>query len=288
MPRPADSTRMKNLSGKTALLTGASGGLGRYIALALAERGMNLALAAYPGEGLESLKDAVTQNGGRVLILVANLRHGSELRRLVEQTNLEFGRIDVLVNNAGLEYTAAYHELAEENIPDIIGVNLEAPMLLTRLVLPAMLERRCGHIVNMSSLAGKSGPAFQEPYAATKAGLIAFTASLRATYRGTGVSASVICPGFVEAGIYAKLKRDTGCSAPALLGTSPPEPVARAVVRAIERDLPEVIVNSLPVRPLFATATLFPRVGEFLIRQTGAHKFFGRVAEALKAKRRVG
>ena len=158
-------------------------------------------------------------------------------------------------------------------------------MLLTRLVLPEMLDRKCGHIVNMSSLAGKAGPAFQEPYAATKAALIAFTASLRASYRGTGVSASVICPGFVEAGIYAKLKKETGFAAPALLGTSLPEPVARAVLKAIRRDLPEVIVNSLPVKPLFATAILFPRLGEFLVGMTGAHRFFARAADALKQKR---
>jgi short-subunit dehydrogenase len=276
---------MRELSGKTAILTGASGGLGRYIALALAQHGVNLVLAAYPGEGLDSLKEVVSQFGIRAFPLVANFRHTSQLRSVVEEAKREFGRIDLLINNAGVEFTSAYHELPEENIGDIIGINLEAPMLLARLVLADMLERRCGHIVNMSSLAGKIGPAFQEPYAATKAALIAFTASLRATYRGTGVSASVICPGFVEAGIYAKLKKETGFPAPALLGTSPPEPVAQAVVKAIRRDLPEVIINPYPVKPLIATAILFPRLGEFLVRRTGAHEFFGRAAEALRRKR---
>ena len=276
---------MRDLSGKTAILTGASGGLGRYIALALAERGVNLFLAAYPGEGLESLKEEASRPGIRVISLVANFRHASQLRSVIEVANREFGRIDLLINNAGVEFTSAYHELPEEQIGDIIGINLEAPMLLTRLALPDMLARRCGHIVNMASLAGKAGPAFQEPYAATKAALIAFTVSLRASYRGTGVSASVICPGFVEAGIYAKLKKETGLAAPALLGTSSPEPVARAVIRAIQRDLPEIIVNPYPVKPLFATAILFPRLGETLVRWTGAHRFFARTAEALKRKR---
>jgi short-subunit dehydrogenase len=276
---------MEELSGKTAILTGASGGLGRHIALALARQGVNLMLAAYPGEGLDSLKEAACQYGTRAVSLVANFRHTSQLRSVVDETQKAFGRVDLLINNAGVEFTSAYHELPEENIGDIIGINLEAPMLLTRLVLPEMLDRKCGHIVNMSSLAGKAGPAFQEPYAATKAALIAFTASLRASYRGTGVSASVICPGFVEAGIYAKLKKETGFAAPALLGTSLPEPVARAVLKAIRRDLPEVIVNSLPVKPLFATAILFPRLGEFLVGMTGAHRFFARAADALKQKR---
>jgi short-subunit dehydrogenase len=143
-----------------------------------------------------------------------------------------------------------------------------------------MLERKRGHIVNISSLAGKAAPAFQEPYAATKAGLIAFTASLRATYRGSGVSASVIVPGFVEAGIYTRLKAKSGCPAPALIGTSPPEAIPRAVIRAIEKDLPEVVVNPIPVRPLFALAALLPSLGEWLFSQIDANEFFRKVVEA--------
>ncbi|HUR45673.1 MAG TPA: SDR family NAD(P)-dependent oxidoreductase, partial [Candidatus Saccharimonadales bacterium] len=155
-----------------------------------------------------------------------------------------------------------------------LTVNLEVPMVLTRLLLPGMLKRGCGHVVNMSSLAGKSGPGYQEPYAATKAGLIAFTSSLRGTYHGSGFSASVICPGFVEAGIYTRLKEKTGLAAPALLGTSRPEPVARAVVRCLRKDLPEAIINPLPVRPLFALTALAPSLGAWIMRKIGAHEFF--------------
>src|SRR6266446_2045991 len=170
----------------------------------------------------------------------------------------------------------------------MIAINLEAPMILSRLVLPGMLERRSGHIVNVSSLAGKAGPAFQEPYAATKAGLIAFTASLRATYRGSGVSASVISPGFVEAGIYANLKARTGYAAPVVLGTSAPETVPRAVIRAVERNIPEVIINSIPIRPLLVLNLLLPSFGEWLTHKTGASDFFGRVAKALKSSPTTG
>src|SRR5437867_261783 len=273
---------MRELAGKTAIVTGASGGLGRYIALALAEQGVNLVLAAYPGEGLESLKEAANQRGIRAFPLVANFRHASQLRSVVEEAKKEFGHIELLINNAGVEFTSAYHELPEENIGDIIGINLEAPMLLTRLVLPDMLDRGCGHIVNMASLAGKAGPAFQEPYAATKAALIAFTASLRASYRRAGVSASVVIPGFVEVGIYARLKARSGCSAPALLGTSAPETVARAVVRALQRDIPEIIVNPLPVRPLLALTALLPSTGQWVIDKIGTNDFFRRVVKAEK------
>ena len=111
---------------------------------------------------------------------------------------------------------------------------------------------------------------------------MAFTSSLRATYRGTGVSASVVTPGFVEAGIYANLKEKTHCSAPALLGTSSPQKVARAVVRCLEQDAFEIIINRYPVRPLFAFTMLFPRLGEWIADKIGTNEFSRRAVEAQK------
>ncbi len=168
----------------------------------------------------------------------------------------------------------------------MVRVNLIAPMLLTWLVLPGMLERRQGHIVNMSSLAGKAGPAYEEPYGATKAGLIGFTQSLRGTYRRSGVSASVVCPGFVEEGMYAKTKEEFGTVVPRLLGVSKPEVVASAVIRAIKKDLPEVIVNPGPIRPLLMMTAISPNLGEWMIERIGAVAVFRKVAE-LRADQRV-
>jgi short-subunit dehydrogenase len=273
---------MKIQPGNTVLLTGASGGLGAFMALAFANCKTKLALTSYPGSNLEELREAVEQCGGQAIAITSDLRDADQRRQLLQDIRRQLGPIDILVNNAGVELTSAYHELSEENICGMLEVNLEAPMILSRLVLPEMLERKRGHIVNISSLAGKSGPAFQEPYAATKAGLIAFTSSLRATYRGSGVSASVIVPGFVEAGIYAKLKAKSGCSAPAIMGTSPPEAIPHAVIRAIQNDLPEVIVNPMPVRPLLALTSLFPSFGEWVVNKIGTNDFFRKVVEAQK------
>ena len=273
---------MRIVAGQTVLLTGANGGLGVFMARAFADLKTRLALVAYPGAGLDRLRAEVRERGGQALVLVSDLRDPAQRRSVVEQVRKEFGPVDILVNDAGVEFTSAYHELSEETLHDILNVNLEAAMVLTRLVLPEMLQRGQGHIVSISSLAGRSGPAFQEPYAATKAGLVAFTSSLRATYRALGVSASVVTPGFVEAGIYAKLKARSGCSAPALLGTSRPETVARAVIRAIERDRPEIIVNPVPVRPLLALSALLPSIGEWVTNQIGTNAFFRRVVEAEK------
>lgn len=275
---------MRIESGQTVLLTGASGGLGAYMARAFARRGVNLALTAYPGSSLEDVRAESEKIGARAKIFTLDLRDPDQRIQLIADVRKKFGPIDILVNNAGVEFTSAYHDLTEENIRETIAVNLEAPMVLTRLLLPEMLSRKRGHIVNISSLAGKSGPAFQEPYSATKAGLIGFTASLRNTYRGTGVSASAIVPGFVEAGIYADLKQRSGMVAPALLGTSPPEKVPEAVLKAIERDLPEIIINPLPVRPLLAFIALCPRVGEWIADKTGGNEFFRKVVTSMKSK----
>jgi short-subunit dehydrogenase len=270
---------MKLKPGQTVLLTGASGGLGSHLAPALAARGLNLMLTAFPGIGLEELRQTVARHGVQAHLLAADLREPGSRQKVVEETLARFGRVDLLINNAGIELTAYFHTMPEPTVRDILAINLESAMLLTRLILPGMLERGSGHVLNISSLAGKSGPALQEPYAATKAGLVGFTAALRSSYRRRGVSASVLCPGFVDTGIYARLRQRSGRSAPELLGAIPPDRVVRGALRAIEGDRPEVILSRYPIRPLLAVAALFPRLGEWLIERTGANDFFRSVEE---------
>ncbi len=276
---------MKLDSETTVLLTGANGGLGEPIARALAGKRVKLGLVAYPGAGMGRVKDQVESMGCRATSVQFDLRNREELPQLAATVARELGPVDVLINNAGVEYTSTYHELSESAIRDTLLVNLEAPMMLTWLLLPGMLERKRGHIVNISSLAGMAKPAYQEPYSATKAGLLGFTGSLRATYRGTGVSASAIIPGFVEAGIYARLKESVGHAAPPLLGACPPERVADAVIRAITRDLGEVYVSKFPVRPLLMLSVLSPVLGAWITRVTGANGFFGQAVDVMRRRR---
>lgn len=277
---------MKLDSETTVLLTGANGGLGEPIALALARRRVRLGLVAYPGAGLGRVKEEVEALGSQATTVQFDLRNREELPELVAAVTRDLGPVDILINNAGVEYTSTYHDLSEAAIRDTLLVNLEAPMMLTRLLLPGMMDRKRGHIVNISSLAGMARPAYQEPYSATKAGLLGFTGSLRATYRGTGVSASAIVPGFVEAGIYARLKESVGQAAPPLLGACPPEKVAAAVVRAITCDLGEVYVSKYPVRPLLMLSVLSPVLGAWITRVTGTNRFFGKAVDALRRPRK--
>ena len=187
------------------------------------------------------------------------------------ETKENVGEIDILINNAGVEFTSFFHDLSEEDIKSVLGVNLEAPMILTKLVLPDMLQRNRGHIVNISSLAGKVGPAFQEPYAATKAGLIAFTASLRATYDGSGVSASVICPGFVsESGMFAKYNKKP----PWISNATTPDKVAKAVIRAIKKNVGEIVVNPGPAWLIPFLDAIHPAMATWLYKIGGVYDFY--------------
>lgn len=254
---------MRDLAGRTALVTGASHGLGTYIARALAAERMNVVLAARSAPELDTLATELRQTGVQALPVPTNLVDAGAPKRLVNAAINQFGAVDVLVNNAGVFVPKAFHDHDASELEHHVRVNLVAPLVLTALVLPGMLLRGRGHIVNLGDLAGRVPPGFVEPYAATKAGLIAFTASLRASYRSRGVSASAVTPGFVtEAGMYRTLQEATHVSAPRWLGTSTPEDVARAVVRAIQRDLPEVIVSPRPMRLILAFRELFPRLAE--------------------------
>ena len=275
----------RNLVGRTALITGASRGLGIYLVRALAQERMNLVLTARSAEALEGVRREAEALGVRAVAVPADVSRPADLQALLVRSISEFGSIDLLVNNAGMLLTLAYHKVYPHEIQDLIGINLTGPMFLTWLVLPGMLERGSGHVVNIASLAGKYGPAYNELYSSTKAGLIAFTQSFRASYRDSGVSASVVCPGFIETGMYAR-SRKHGLRAPRVLGSISPEAVAQAVVRSVKKDLPEVILNPGPIRLILALPTLLPAVAEWGRKRMGTDELY-RKAAAIRAQRRA-
>lgn len=269
---------MKKLSGRCAVVTGASRGIGLHIARRLASEGMNLVLAARSQDRLESAARELRGEAVKVLTVPTDATRNSDLERLVSQAEAEFGAIDVLINNAGIETYCPTHELTIAAIEGTVQLNLTAALTLTRLVLPGMLAAKRGHIVNISSTAGKHGPAFGIAYGATKAALISMTESLRGEYKGRGVSASVICPGFTDdGGIYEEMKAAVGKGTPAQMGSSTADAVGRAVLKAIRRDRPELLVNWPPMRPVTVLAELFPRVGEWLVHKA-TFRFLKRIA----------
>jgi short-subunit dehydrogenase len=267
---------MKTIRGKTALVTGASRGIGTYIARALAEEGMNLVLVARTAEGLESTANEIGSQGIQVLCIPWDIGQRNQLEALVERVEGESGGIDVLVNNAGLTSVYPYDKESLETIDQIIEVNLTAPMILSRLFLPKMIERGGGHIVNIASQAGLSGAPYQDTYAATKHGLVGFTRSLYLTAIGEGypVSASVICSGpIADVGIIARSIKDMGIEVPSIFGTSPPEAVAKSVVNAIIKVEPEILVTSSPAWPSLLIQLFSPRLLSRLVQKMGLVEF---------------
>lgn len=270
---------MKDLRGRNAILTGASRGLGVHLARALAGEGVNLVLAARSVDALDEVREEVASLGVDAVSLPTDLAASGQVRELAHEAEDRLGPVDILVNNAGVQRTRPFEHYPPEHIELAVQVNLLAPMLLTRAVLPGMLARGRGQVVNMSSLAGKIGLPSSAPYGATKAALIMFTHSLRTELAGTPVGASVICPGFVaEDGMYARDAARAG-SAPGLLRPTTPKKVIRAVIRAIQRDVAEQIVNPIPPRPLSVLRQVFPGGTPFLHRMLGTTRFARDLAE---------
>jgi short-subunit dehydrogenase len=271
---------MEDLRGRTALVTGASGGLGAHLARRLAREGMNVALAARRAQELSALAGELEALGVRAAALPADLSDLGQVDPLIERTEEALGPIDLLVNNAGVEISGAFTVVTRAELTSTVDLNLTAPLLLTHRVLPGMLERRHGHVVFISSLAGKLGPAYNEPYAATKAGLVGLTQSLRAEYLHEPVGFSVVCPGFIAGdGMYQRMVEE-GVGSNRLMGETTLEKVTDATVRAIRRDLPEVIESGAPVRPMLALAQVAPGLVERVAPRFGATEIFRRIAVA--------
>ena len=255
---PAASLRSgMELAGRTALLTGATGGLGRAIAKALAARGASVALSARKAEALAALAAELPGEGHRVL--VADLAEPGAAERLAA----EAGEVDVLVANAGLPAAGLLTDFTPEQVTRALRVNLEAPMLMARALFPAMVERGSGHLVFVSSLSGKAASPRSAIYNATKFGLRGFALGLRTDLGPEGVGVSLVSPGFIrEAGMFAEV----GAKPPPGWAPARPRQVGAAVVKAIEQDKVELAVAPLPQRALSPLRPCQPRASRYACR----------------------
>lgn len=261
---------MTMISGKYTLLTGASRGIGPFIAEALAARGAHIALAARSAAGLQETAQRLAQYGVQTMIVPVDLAVPDEQARLVDAVMARFGRIDILVNNAALETEGAFLSHTWETFQQTIEVNFSAPLALTHHVLPHMVSRKAGHVVNIASVGAKSGGPYDAVYCGTKAGLAEWARSMRLELQGSGIQFSSIFPGYVtDAGMFAKFNM-----APLpVAGSCTPAQVAWAVVRAIERNRVDVVVNSIPARWLFALNEISPALGDWFMNILGVVRF---------------
>lgn len=264
---------MRDLDGRTALVTGGSRGLGRHIAWQLAARGCRVAVVARSPEPLQAVADEIVAGGRVALAVPADVTLPDDRRAIVARTEAELGPVDLLVNNAGIVRATRF---VDEDPDRLFRTNLLAPIELTRLVLTGMLQRGFGHVVHISSIAGKAVLPYGANYAASKAGLIQHAVSLRSELAGSGVSVSVVCPGFMrDEGMFPAYEE----RAPWYLLDNHPTDVAQRVVRAIERDRTEVIANRLPLRPMFTLRNAAPGFALAFFRRLGLTAWMRKLAD---------
>jgi short-subunit dehydrogenase len=266
----------RSLVNGSVLLTGATGGIGQAVARAFAARGARLVLT---GRRIDELERLAASVGGRAI--ACDLADPEELERLVAAA----GEVDVLVANAALPATGHLSSFSTRQLDTILAVNLRAPIVLARALAPAMVDRRRGHLVFVSSLSGKVASPLSSVYSATKFGLRGFALGLRQDLRKDGVGVSVISAGFVrDAGMFA----DAHVTLPPGVGTSTSEEVSAAIIRAIERDRGEVTVAPLAMRIGADIASVAPGVSAASQRLLGADRVARDFADGQIDKRPPG
>ena len=231
---------MVSIENQIAVITGAGRGIGRAIAVELGKLGAQVVLSA---RSRSELEETATRIGANASVIPADVRQRDELRQLFEQVATTLGPVDILVNAAGLGIFAPVVDFKDEDFETLIETNLRGIFFASRFVLPSMIERKRGHIVNIASIAGKVGSANRAVYCASKFGVVGFTESLAEEVRQHGIRVSVICPGSTDTR-FSPLE-SSGKSRERMLR---PEDVGHAV-RMIVTQEPNSFISEVIMRP---------------------------------------
>jgi len=198
----------KRLSGKVAIVTGASRGIGRAISATLAREAATVVLAARSIRKLQETAEQVTHAGGKAEIVITDLAEEESIKNLIKVTGEKFSRLDILVNNAGVTHSAKLEETATEDWQRCIRINSRAPFILCREALPMLRKAETGYIVNIASVVGVKGHPLQSAYTASKHALRGMTISLAEELRGSNVRIHLLCPGGVDTELIKMLRPD--------------------------------------------------------------------------------
>ena len=240
------------LEGRVALVTGASSGFGEAIALSLAGAGAKVALAARREERLNALAERLRAQGGEALVLVADLAREDEAQRIVRETEARFGRLDILVNNAGVMYLEPVAEADLGRWRHMVELNLIGLIAASQAALPGMRQRKDGHIVNISSTAGRTAGPGSAGYAATKFGVVGFSEALRKELIKDRVRVTVIEPGMAATELREHVAhpqtRDAVEGRAASIRQLESEDIANAVLYAVSQP-PHVRIEEILMRP---------------------------------------
>lgn len=196
---------MKDLEGKVAIVTGASGGIGQAVAIAMASAGADVAICGQNQGRLDATAELIKATGRRVLSFSMNISHADAVQKMVDDVTASWGRIDVMVNNAGITRDGLIMRMSEEDWDEVINVNLKSIFLCTRAVCRTMMKQRSGSIINISSIIGLIGNPGQSNYSASKGGIISFTKSIARELASRNIRANAIAPGFIETSMTEKI-----------------------------------------------------------------------------------
>jgi short-subunit dehydrogenase len=253
---------MRSLAGKVIVITGASSGIGAATSLACAKLKARLVLVARRRERLSEVAEAVRRSGGEALAVPLDVTDAAAADAMVRAAVAAWGRIDVLVNNAGRGLLAPFEETTPEELRQLMELNVISVMRLSQAVLPVMRRQGSGHLINISSIAGRRATPWRSAYSATKFALGGFSESLRQELRGTGIHVSLVYPVLVPTEFQeVELKK----MSPRLSGPrQTPETVARAIVRCIQRPRVAVYPYRLAY-PLAILSTAVPEAVDLLV-----------------------
>jgi NAD(P)-dependent dehydrogenase (short-subunit alcohol dehydrogenase family) len=254
------------------LVTGGSSGLGLVIAEAFAAAGAKLAVAGLEADAVRQAADALQAAGAEVLGVPADITRQEDVDRLFEQVLGRFGRLDVLVNNAGRSMRGKVLDTTPDQFRDLMELNFIALVRCTRAAVPHLLRQR-GHVVNIGSLAAKSASRWVGAYPATKHAVAAYSQQLRLELGAEGLHVLLVCPGPIErkeprlyplAGLEDLPERARRPGAGVRTRAIPPQDLARAILRACQRRQPELVLPG-KARWLFAVAQLWPSLGDWIV-----------------------
>ena len=264
------------LRGTVGILTGASRGICERLAEQLAQRGVSLALAARSSDEITKLAARVRAMGIEAIAVPTDVTDRAALQTLVERTEAELGPPDLLINNAGVDSVEHFARMELDRIESMIATNVTGPELLARLVIPGMIERGRGHIVNISSTAGKTVPPFMTVYSSTKYAIAAFSWGLRLELAPHGIGVSAVYPHYVQdVGMFAR----RGTRPPRAIGSVTVDDVVAKTIQAIEENKAEMVVAPGLIK-IADVATALSIDGVIsMAKRTGAYDFNKREAD---------
>jgi NAD(P)-dependent dehydrogenase (short-subunit alcohol dehydrogenase family) len=235
---------MDEIENKVAVVTGAGRGIGRAIAIELGRMGARVAVASRSARELEETVRLVQAEKGKAICLPTDVRKEDEVRLLLEKAVTQFGPVDFWVNAAGVGVSGPVVEFTNEDYDAILDTNLKSIFFASRLMLPSMMERKTGHIINIASIAGKVGSANLAVYCASKFGLVGFTQALAEEVRQYGIRVSLICPGSTD----TEFMGSSGKASKVRDRMLAPSDVAHAV-RMLVTQAPNSFISEVIIRP---------------------------------------